>query len=379
MATMRKLAILAALSLLAATVWAQTPVEYPAAFGTNLAAADMGGSIYDMSSESDPDVASNLLDGCAEEGWHWEPLWSEERPYYVIVELAEVASIRTIVFTTDTALDGGGRPALVEVYAGVDDPYDLEFIGEYGLDDEVQQVLDLGKPVKALWVQVTVLEDYGESGGELGELAIFGKASLAGFTGAEDADVVYLRDGTTLSGTAAAQAVDLAAYGVRIQVPASDLLWVEFGQEDGRLDRVALRNGDALSGIVSLAKVGLRLRSGLDLPLARERVAALGFKLKDLVEPAAGSIRLVLRSGDVLTGKLLNDKLVLVTGFGTVTLAIKDVVSVVRAEGTAVRVTLASSDELTGFLSEDPLRIDLDLGPVLAVHPELLAELGRIE
>lgn len=374
----RAAALAFALAFAASAAWAQS-IAYPPELGPNLVAEAVGGTVVAFSSEASPNYASMLIDGSADEGRHWEPLWSSGRPYTVTLGLPEPATVSAIVFTSRPEGSSGGRPARITVFLGLDSADRLDPAGSYDLADEEMQVVRLDKPAKARFVHISIEDDYGDSGGEIGEIGVFGRATPTGFIGLEDSDALYMRDGSRLAGTAVMQTVDINAFGQKVSMPAADILWVEFGQEDGRLDRVMLKNGDAIPGIVTAARVSFKLAMGVVVDVARERVSAIGYRLKDDVSVASGSVTVNLRTGDRVSGRILGDKLTVIAPFGQVSVPTKDIESMREGEAFGiVVVTLRNGDEVRGYSGDESLRLDLDLGPVIAVHVSAVLSLARM-
>lgn len=375
----RAAALAAALACAASAAWAQS-IAYPPELGPNLVAEAAGGKVVAFSSEASPNLAKYLIDGSAEEGRHWEPLWSSGRPYTVTLALPEPALVSAIVFTSMPEGSSGGRPSRVTVFLGLDSADRLDPAGSYDLENEEMQVLRLAKPAKARYVHLSIEDDYGDSGGEIGEIGIFGRAAPSGFVGLEGSDALYLRDGSRLAGAAVAQAVELQAFGQKLSLPAADVLWVEFGQEEGRLDRVVLRNGDSIPGVVASSRVSFKLAMGVTVDIARERVAALAYRLKDDAAPRSGSVTLGLRSGDRVSGRLTSDRLTVIAPFGQVSVPAKDIESIREGEAFGlVIVTLRNGDEVRGYSGDETLKLALELGPAVAIHVSAIETLDRVK
>lgn len=362
-----------------AAAWAR-PLAFPPEFGPNLAAASAGGRIIRASSEASPNDASNLIDESLDPGRHWEPLWSDGRPYWVLIALPEPAAVSDIAFAGTPEDGDGGRPAQVTVALGLDSSEDLMDAGRYELKDEELQILKLGTPAKARFILITIEADYGDMGGEIGEIGVFGRSVPVGFVGLEGSDALYFRDGSRLAGSASMQTAEIVAFGQKISIPAAEILWVEFGQEEGRLDRVALRNGDAIPGVVVGSKIAFKLDIGVSLDMARERIAAIGYKLKEESPAKAGSAIIGLRSGDRLSGKILSDRLSLLSPIGPVAIPTKDIDAIKAGDAAdLIVVTLRNGDEIRGYSADETLRIGLDLGPTVTLHVSTLRSLERVK
>lgn len=375
----KRLAAIALVLVSCAAVWARPPA-FPPELGPNLVAASAGGQVIQASSESSPNDARYLIDESLAPGLHWEPIWSAGRPYWVLLSLSEPAVVSTIVFAGVPEDGDGGKPARIAVALGLDSSDDLTDAGRYELKNEELQIVKLTKPAKARFILITIEADYGNMGGEIGEIGVFGRAVPSGFAGLEGSDALYLRDGSRLAGSAGIQTVEIVTFGQKIMIPAAEILWAEFGQEEGRLDRVALRNGDTIPGIIAGQKISFKLDIGVTLDLPRERIAAIGYKLKEATPAKVGSLILSLSSGDRLSGRILGDRLSLLSPIGPITIPTKDVDSIRSGESAGlIIVTLRNGDEVRAYPSDEALRIGLDIGPTVNLHASTIRSLERVK
>lgn len=151
---------------------------------------------------------------------------------------------------------------------------------------------------------------------------------------------------------------------------------LEVGQGAEPLDRVTLRNGDLLRGILVEEELAVKLALGPRISVTKTQVTrvALAADADANVPLAPENQRFFLKTGDVVSGSLPGEKLKLRTSYATIEL---DLTALDRLEAQAsgkLKATLRDGSVIVGRPVPDVLALDLDAGsgrariPVDRIH-----------
>ena len=157
----------------------------------------------------------------------------------------------------------------------------------------------------------------------------------------------------------------LTEYG-RLKLQPEQLAAITLNVPGRVSHRVTFRNGSKLSGLLLATKFTLPLASGKMLKVSRRKIN--GFRFSPDPKSLDDQEQIVtLRNGDVLRGKLQGKSLTIQTPNGLVTLADKDLASLVRkAFGTStLRFHKGST---TGSLVEKTLPFQITTGPTISLY-----------
>src|SRR5579883_1084873 len=149
-----------------------------------------------------------------------------------------------------------------------------------------------------------------------------------------------------------------------IALPPETVQNLEVAQGNESLDRVTLRNGDILRGILTNEELPVKLALGPRVSVTKTMVTRVAFATEaDVSFPVAPeNQRVVLKTGDVLSGSLAGDKLKVKTTYATIEL---DLTALDRLEGQSggkLRAVLRDGSVVVGRPVPDVLAFDLDAG-----------------
>ncbi|HZU95688.1 MAG TPA: hypothetical protein VFF73_03195, partial [Planctomycetota bacterium] len=149
-----------------------------------------------------------------------------------------------------------------------------------------------------------------------------------------------------------------------IALPPETVQNLEVAQGNESLDRVTLRNGDILRGILTNEELPVKLALGPRVSVTKTMVTRVAFATEaDASFPVAPeNQRVVLKTGDVLSGSLAGDKLKVKTTYATIEL---DLTALDRLEGQSggkLRAVLRDGSVVVGRPVPDVLAFDLDAG-----------------
>lgn len=139
---------------------------------------------------------------------------------------------------------------------------------------------------------------------------------------------------------------------------------LELGQGAEALDRVTLRNGDLLRGILVESELAVKLALGPRITVTKAQVVRVAFGLEGEAgfPIAPENQRILLKTGDVISGSLAGDKLKLKTSYATIEL---DLTALDRLDAQAngkLKAVLRDGSVVVGRPVPDVLVFDLDVG-----------------
>ncbi len=195
----------------------------------------------------------------------------------------------------------------------------------------------------------------------------------------EDVDVVYLTKGETLRGKIVNDSVTVhTAYG-SLRLEVDWLAGIAIDRQSGHLDRVKTVNRNQFSGFIN-EDFEFRKESGEIVRLNTYAVERIIFQQRPNESSHGATQRfLVLESGDLLSGQVLDWNPTPGPGGASVAAGLDDIELVRLAKGTRdLKILLRTGEETTASLKDDALRVELDLGPsVVLPVPQLRALYAR--
>lgn len=116
----------------------------------------------------------------------------------------------------------------------------------------------------------------GIAGGRTAEVATQPKSALY--------DAVYLKNGDILSGTVLNEQFTITASYGTLAFPISDVAQILLEgmpqQGPGNIEQIVLRIGDKVSGVVQEEKINIKLASGAEVSLEKDKIASITFKVR---------------------------------------------------------------------------------------------------
>ncbi|MEZ0229031.1 MAG: discoidin domain-containing protein [Planctomycetota bacterium] len=149
-----------------------------------------------------------------------------------------------------------------------------------------------------------------------------------------------------------------------ITLAADTILNLELGQGGEPLDRVTLRNGDLLRGILVEQELGLKLALGPRVTVSKAQVARIALALEGdgATASAPENQRVLLKTGDVVSGSLAGDKLKIRTSYATIELELTALDRLEAQAGGKLKAFLRDGSFVVGRPVPDVLVLDLDTG-----------------
>jgi formylglycine-generating enzyme required for sulfatase activity len=207
-----------------------------------------------------------------------------------------------------------------------------------------------------------------------GETAIDAAKGLS--EGSEAMDRVWLRDGEQLSGTVRNEKFILRTAHGPIALETGRIAGIQFAAGNNPLDRILAVNQDRLSGFLEDVYFLIQLEDERQLKIRREAVARLGFRVRTAEDEG---IRLrqsvVLKNGDVFTGRLAGGPFDIATVDGTQTFDFPEIESIAFPDSPrhSARIQLREGNFIEGTWLQEDMEIELDLGPTLRVYRDHVA------
>ncbi len=139
---------------------------------------------------------------------------------------------------------------------------------------------------------------------------------------------------------------------------------LEIGQGAEPLDRVTLRNGDLLRGILVEQELSLKLALGPRITVTKAQFtrAVLAPEGDAGIPIAPENQRLLLRTGDVISGAIPADKLSIKTSYATIELDLTALDRIDAVQGGKLKATLRDGSFVVGRPVPDTIALDLDMG-----------------
>lgn len=348
-------------------------VTYPKKWGQNLAAASAGSSVVFVS--SDERNAQRLIDGQDGEGNHWEPVWSQGRPWFFILDFSKQVDVGIILFSTHSDLINGGVPKTVEILAATESPNEMKVVHKATLKNEKVQVIEIDNPFLARYLKVMVLSDYGKRGGEIGEVGIFARKSIAHkvFRGTKKHDILELKNGDVLTGITLNESITMQTSYAKLSFSKKQLASLILEDDTENVEKLILVNNDVFSGFILDKSIKFKLNTGPEIEIRREKIKRLGIQMrKSEKRRYPENDLLTLKNGDIFTGRVSTVSISVATSYATVPVTIKDVVSIefIGKDRVVTKITLRNKNQIQGLLKEEDIAVDLDYGPEVNIYKD---------
>ncbi|MBI2876494.1 MAG: PD40 domain-containing protein [Candidatus Tectomicrobia bacterium] len=186
-------------------------------------------------------------------------------------------------------------------------------------------------------------------------------------------DLLKLRNGDSLTGTILNPEVTLRNAYSELRFSRGVLATLKFpGGKEG-LAEVIVLNGDKFSGFVLEKALRFKTSQGTALEIRMEKVETVGFSSSPEESRRLGdSPEIILRNGDLFSGKLLTPQVTLQTGYGEVKVRMEEIATIENSgqERVISRITMVNGDVIQGEIREDDLRVALDMGPAIDLYKD---------
>jgi hypothetical protein len=211
-------------------------------------------------------------------------------------------------------------------------------------------------------------------------MALATLAMLAGTAGPARGDslnVLTLLDGKELIGTVLNEQFAIQTPYAMLTLKRADVGSVLLDPTGQGIEGLVLRNEDRVSGFVVTPELDFRERSGAIVHLRKEKVKNIALRVPS-GQASPGLHRFRFRNGDVLTGRLDDRKLVVLSAYGTVEIRSADVtkVEIFGDVETRMRLTLTGGKRVEGRLRDEDVTLSLEVGGTLKVYLGNLEEIS---
>jgi len=164
-------------------------------------------------------------------------------------------------------------------------------------------------------------------------------------------------------------------YG-RVKLTPGDLKSIVMDTPDGGLHRAVFRNGSVLSGLLACRDLNVGLDLGGTLEVGRQMVREFAFPAGQWDGPEAA--RMFLRNDDVFVGRIADDTLKVDTGTEQVTVRVAEIAQVVMPPDPPVgrvRLRLRDGSAVEGRLLAEAVAFQITPGPKLPVYVGHISEI----
>ncbi len=183
-------------------------------------------------------------------------------------------------------------------------------------------------------------------------------------------DLLLLRSGETLKGTILNEGFSLhTAYGA-VGISNDLIAAIDLGERKGNQETFITANNNRLSGFLEDRVVHFQMRSGAPITIRRDKIRRAVFHQRS-ADPAgfAESQFLLLRNGDVISGRITNESVAVINSYARIPLSMTDVKSIALddARGTEIIITMSNGDVIRGALEAQRIEVALDIGGTIEV------------
>ncbi len=149
-----------------------------------------------------------------------------------------------------------------------------------------------------------------------------------------------------------------------VVLAADSVQGLELGQGAEPLDRVVLRNGDALRGILVEQELSVKLALGPRVTVTKAQITrvALSPEGEAGIAIAPENQRVLLKTGDVVSGSLAGEKLKLRTSYATIDLDLTALDRLEASSGGKLKAFLRDGSFVVGRPIPEVLPLELDAG-----------------
>jgi hypothetical protein len=272
-------------------------LAYPREWGLNLLDPGRGGAVTAVSSDATGRGPGALNDGRADEMHLWQPDWGRE-DYFADVRLAGKSPVTRICITTRPG--AAGRPKEIEIavldgapVSGTAAP--IKVAVSLTLPDKAVQEATF-EPIDARQLRILFKTSYAGRELEVGEIALFAPPSL--FPGTADSDIAETDSGDRWVGRVVSTALKVKTDWGEVSVPADGLASAFFGKNaaggaagPGTAVRLVLKSGEVVCGRAMDEKISFSTvedpasaaakAASGKMEIRTDRLARIGFKMSE--------------------------------------------------------------------------------------------------
>ncbi len=179
--------------------------------------------------------------------------------------------------------------------------------------------------------------------------------------------MLVLRSGPRLA-FAGVKAFDFLTPHGAVSIPIDSLRAIEMDTPGGGLHRAIFRNKSVLAGLLPAEKLAMKLELGPSIELSRPRIKRLALVGADVAHE--GLTRLTLRNADALYGRFADVSWTVRSRFGDVKVPPAEIAEATFSDDSlgAVKLVLRSGTRIGGKLAGDYVRFAIQPGPELKIH-----------
>jgi formylglycine-generating enzyme required for sulfatase activity len=191
-------------------------------------------------------------------------------------------------------------------------------------------------------------------------------------------ELLVLTSGEQLSGTVLNTSFKFQTVWGELQLPKKLVAGVDFGTEPGGLAVLISVNNNRLAGFLKDSSVTLKLATGAEQKIRREKIARILFRLRE--DELAGIPQgacIFLKNGDRISGQCTLESLPLRTANGTTSTKVGELLLLSNTNAPEpTLLVLREGQHLRGTLAVDDLPFELDIGQKVSLYQDLIAFFG---
>jgi len=204
-------------------------------------------------------------------------------------------------------------------------------------------------------------------------------AQLDVFRGTSEKDMLRLRNGEVLAGELVNGSISFTSPYFTLNLDAHRLTSVVFEGELGDTAKVTTSYGDRLTGWIAEKGFNFKVEGGEVKEFRKEKVSGIGFRIAT-AEPVKNHLRdsLVLRNGDLLLGRVLHEKLIMVVEGQTLEIPKETVTKIefVEDSKSPVKLTKQNGEVLRGTWMIEDIKFQMDLGPYVEIFKDKIKSIS---
>ena len=361
---------------------AEQKIIFPPEWGKNLLASENGAQVVDASKlERTQYGPEYLIDG--EIGYGPYCAWDfTDKSAFVVFKLVSIAEIDRVAFVNEQRPGLSHHAKELNISKSTDGT-NWELVQNFFLTKSPEiQSLVFGEPITAGYLKFDIRSNYGDSEKVvLEEIAAFEvKDSFSTvFRGTTENDILELKNGDRLTGRMEVDEIELQTSYARLSFKKRHIASILFEDNDSYIEKIVVRNGDVFSGFVINRNFSFKLSTGLKIDIRREKIRRIGVRISpDERDTYPRQDLMILKNGDVFSGKITTLTLTVQTSYATVPTKTGDIalIEFTGKERAVTKVTLKNGNTFQGLLQEEDIGIALDSGPSVLIYQD---KIERIE
>lgn len=195
-------------------------------------------------------------------------------------------------------------------------------------------------------------------------------AQLDLLQGTPEKDLLRLKDGNILPGEFLNSSISFTSPYFTLDLDPRKLTSLEFEEELGDMAKVVTSYGDRLSGLITEKSFNFKIESGEVKEFRKETTSSIGLRViaTDLSKSRFRD-ELILRNGDLLLGKVLNERFMIDLNTRVVEIPKKDITKIDFIEPHRGQIILTKQDGevIHGTLIVEDIKIQMDFGPTVNI------------